>query len=276
MTSTDQIHVGDYAFDVDVTGPTDGEPIVLLHGFPQSKQAWRPLTEPLVAAGYRVIAPNQRGYSPGARPTDVAAYEIEHLVADLIGLLDALELSDAHVVGHDWGAIVAWFLAANHADRVQSLTSVSIPHPAAFGWALANDSDQQQRSAYIKLFRRVGKAEEVLLADDARNLRQIFSDATDVDVDAHVRLLADPGALTAALSWYRAMTRDFDSLAPVAVPTTYVWSTDDLALSSAAAEKCVEFVTGPYEEVKLDGVSHWILEAATTELADAVLRRVGP
>ncbi|KAA0023950.1 alpha/beta fold hydrolase [Antrihabitans cavernicola] len=274
MTTNQAITVGEYVFDVDISGPVDAETIVLLHGFPESKEAWGPLTDSLIEAGFRVVAPNQRGYSPGARPTDVAAYEIEHLTADIIGLLDALDLPSAHLVGHDWGAIVAWFVAGRHPERVRTLTAVSIPHPAAFGWALVNDPDQKERSGYFTLFRQVGKAEDVLLADDARRLRTMFGATIDASyVEPHVRLLTEPGALTAALSWYRAMTKDFANLGSIEVPTTYVWSTGDLAVSSAAAAKCGEYVSGPYEVVQLDGVSHWIPEEGTGRLSEAVLNR---
>ena len=275
MTTTEAIAVGDYTFDVDISGPDDGEPIVALHGFPESKAEWTPLTQRLVAEGYRVIAPNQRGYSPGARPTDVASYEMEHLVADVIGLLDALNLDTAHIVGHDWGAVVAWFVAGQHADRVRTLTAVSIPHPAAFGWAIRNDEVQQQRSAYFTLFRQEGKAEHVLLADDAAKLRAMYGDTIDpAYIEPHVQLLTQPGALTGGLSWYRAMSRDFGDLGSIEVPTTYIWSTGDLAVSRAAAERSGDHVSGPYEVIELPDVSHWLPEEAPDALAEAVLRRI--
>lgn len=274
MTTTEAITVGDFVFDVDISGPADGEPVVALHGFPESKAEWTLLTDKLVAEGYRVIAPDQRGYSPGARPTDVASYEIEHLVADVIGLLDALNLESAHVVGHDWGAVVAWFVAGTHPDRVRSLTAVSIPHPAAFGWALQNDDEQKQRSGYFRLFREEGKAEHVLLSDDARRLRDMFAGIDAEQAEPHLRLWTQPGALTGALSWYRAMSRKFWELGPITVPTTYIWSTGDLAVSRAGAERTGDHVSGPYEVIELPDVSHWLPEEAPDALADAVLRRI--
>lgn len=269
-----RIAIGELTFDVTITGPADGAPIVLLHGFPESAASWRPLTPRLVDAGFRVFAPNQRGYSPGARPEGIDSYQSKHLVGDVIGLLDAFDLDAAHLVGHDWGAAVAWQCAGSHPDRVLSLTAVSVPHPSAFGWAMREDADQQQRSAYFGLFRQEGKAEHILSKDDARALRAMFGDAVDSDlVDEHVRLLTEPGALTGALSWYRAMTNEFASLPPVTVPTTYVWSTGDGALGRAGAERCGEFVDAPYEFVVLDGPTHWIPEECPDALADAVLRR---
>lgn len=275
LDATTSVRVGDLTFDVAMTGPEDGPPVMLLHGFPETRACWHPVAPLLTAAGLRVYAPDQRGYSPRARPDAVEAYRIEHLVADIIGLLDALDLPRVHLVGHDWGAIVAWFAGVWHPDRVQTLTAVSVPHPAAFGWAHANDADQQQRSSYIKAFRKPG-IEHTLLADDAARLRAAFGDAVDPRlVDQHVSQLREPGALTAALSWYRAMTDDFRKLAPVTVPTTFVWSDDDAYLGRTGAERCGQFASGPYRFAELAGVSHWIPEQAPKQLADEVLHRVG-
>ncbi|MGR6582591.1 alpha/beta fold hydrolase [Rhodococcus qingshengii] len=275
-TSTYEIPVGDLTFDVLISGPDDGIPLVALHGFPESAASWGKLTPLLTAAGYRVIAPNQRGYSAGARPEGVDAYKIEHLVADVVGLLDALGLSDAHLVGHDWGSAVAWQVAGRHPNRIRSLTAISVPHPTAFGWALREDEDQKQRSSYIGLLRQEGKAEEVLSEDNFRRLRAMFDGQIDPEfADEHIRVLSGEGALTGALNWYRAMTRDFGDIDRTTVPTTYVWSTGDTALGRAGAERCGEFVDAPYEFVVLDGGSHWIPEERAEELAEAILARAG-
>jgi len=275
-TSTYEIPVGDLTFDVLISGPDDGIPLVALHGFPESAASWGKVTPLLTAAGYRVIAPNQRGYSAGARPEGVDAYKIEHLVADVVGLLDALGLPDAHLVGHDWGSAVAWQVAGRHPNRIRSLTAISVPHPTAFGWALREDEDQKQRSSYIGLLRQEGKAEEVLSEDNFRRLRAMFDGQIDPEfADEHIRVLSGEGALTGALNWYRAMTRDFGDIDRTTVPTTYVWSTGDTALGRAGAERCGEFVDAPYEFVVLDGGSHWIPEERAEELAEAILARAG-
>lgn len=269
------VSVGALTFDVWTAGPDDGEPVVLLHGFPQSAAGWALVAPTLIDAGLRVIAPNQRGYSSGARPTEVADYTTDALVRDVIGLLDALEIDSAHVVGHDWGAAVAWPLAASHPDRVKTLTAVSVPHLAAYGRALREDPDQQQRASYIGLLRQQGKAEDLLLENDAARLRAMYGEVVPADqVAEHVRILSEPGALTAALNWYRAMTAELGELASVTVPTTYVWSDCDTAIGRAGAENCGTFVDAPYEFVELTGISHWIPEQAPDALAAAILKRV--
>jgi pimeloyl-ACP methyl ester carboxylesterase len=255
-------------------GPEDGRPVLLLHGFPQTSLSWAAVTPLLTGAGLRTYAPDQLGYSPGARPADVDAYSMQNLAQVTADLMTALGAPVADVVGHDWGANVAWTLGAWHPDRVRSLTAVSVPHPAAYTVAYRADPEQKERSAYIRLFWQEGKAEEVLLADGARRLRRMFGDAVpDEAVDEYVAVLSAPGALTAALNWYRAMSSG-TPVDPVTVPTTYVWSDGDVAIGRTAAEGCPDHVTGDYRFVELPGVSHWIPEQAPEALATAILDRV--
>lgn len=273
-----RVTVGDMVYDVRVSGPQDGRPVLLLHGFPQTSRSWDAVASRLAAAGCRCIAPDQRGYSPGARPPAVEDYAMGPIVADTVGMLDALELDRVDVVGHDWGANVGWLTASWHPTRVRSLTAVSVPHPLAYGWAFRHDPEQQQKASYIALFRLPGgKAEEVLLADGGRRLRRVM-DGGNIPADAieaYVEALSEPGALTAALNWYRAMSgRDAEGLGPVMAPTTYVWSTADVALARAGAERCAEQVAGDYRFVELEGISHWVPEQAPEALTAAIQDRL--
>ncbi|WP_051797840.1 alpha/beta fold hydrolase [Catenuloplanes japonicus] len=259
------VRVGDLTFDVYVGGPPDGEPILLLHGFPQHSAEWELVVPHLHAAGMRTYALDQRGYSPGARPAGAAAYTMEKLVADAAGVLDGLGLARAHVAGHDWGAAVAWALAGEHPDRVRSLTAVSVPHPRAFGWALRNDRDQRRRSAYFLLFRTRFLAEAILRAGGLRRM------LIRKRADRYVSRMRQKGALTAALNWYRAPA----SLrtGPIEVPTTLVWSDRDPALGRTGAERTARYVTADYRFTELTGVDHWVPERAPEELARAILDR---
>jgi pimeloyl-ACP methyl ester carboxylesterase len=272
-----QVDVGDLSFDVRTDGPEDGPPVLLLHGFPETSLSWSAVTPLLAAAGLRTYAPDHLGYSPGARPDEVDAYALPNLVQVTADLMTALDVPVAHVVGHDWGANVAWALAAWHPDRVRTLTAVSVPHPTAYTLAYRADPEQKERSAYIRLFWQAGRAEEVLLADDARRLRRLL-DAPDSGVpveavDVYVAQLSAPGALTAALNWYRAMRSD-THVDQVGVPTTFVWSDGDVAVGRTAAEACADQVTGDYRFVELTGVTHWVPEQAPEQLARAVLDRI--
>jgi pimeloyl-ACP methyl ester carboxylesterase len=272
-----RIDVGGLSFDVAVGGPPDGPAVLLLHGFPENSRMWDGVVPRLHEAGLRTVAPDQRGYSPGARPAGVPAYAIGELVGDALGLLDALDLSAAHVLGHDWGAVVGWHLAARHPERVRTFTAVSVPHPASHAEAIRHDAEQQRLSAYILAFRVPKVAEATLLADDARRLRRMFRPLPAEATDVFVRPLQEPGALTAALSWYRAMSRaDSMGLGPVAVPTTYVWGTEDRGVGRAAAEGCAPYVTGDFEFVELPGVSHWVPEQEPETVARHALARIAP
>jgi pimeloyl-ACP methyl ester carboxylesterase len=269
-----RVDVGDLTFDVRADDPDDGRPVLLLHGFPETSASWAAVTPRLTEAGLRTYAVDQLGYSPGARPAEVGAYALPNLAQVTADLMTAMGVPRADVVGHDWGANVAWALAAWHPDRVRSLTAVSVPHPTAFTAAWRSDPEQQERSAYIRLFWQEGTAEEVLLADGARRLRRVFGDAVPAEaIDEYVAVLSAPGALTAALNWYRAMGSS-TPVDPVAVPTTFVWSDGDVAIGRPAAAGCAEQVTGDFRFVELTGVSHWIPEQAPDALAGAVLDRV--
>ena len=270
--------VGDLTFDVRVDGPDDGRPVLLLHGFPETSLSWARVTPLLAGAGLRTYAPDQLGYSPGARPEDPDAYALTNLAQVTADLMTALEVPVADVVGHDWGANVAWALAAWHPDRVRTLTAVSVPHPTAYTHAWRTDPEQEQRSSYIRLFWQAGKAEELLLADGSRRLRRMLGGEAETGVPAeaveeYVAVLSAPGALTAALNWYRAMNSS-TPVDRVGVPTTYVWSDGDVAIGRTAAEACARFVSGDYRFVELPGVTHWIPEQAPRELATAVLDRI--
>ena len=275
----DDPEVGPLTFDVVVAGPADGPAVVLLHGFPETSACWRLLVPVLAAAGYRVIAPDQRGYSPRARPREASAYRSDRLVGDVLGLADALGADSFHLVGHDWAAAVAWQVAGHHPDRLLTLTILSVPHPAAFGAALAGDggSDQASRSSYMEFFRTAG-SEDTLLADDAALLRLLYagSGLSDEESAPYLDALADPVALGAALNWYRGADITLvDGLGPIVTPTLYVWSSEDVALGREAAEATGGFVEGPYRFEVLEGVDHWIAEHAPDSMARLVLEHVG-
>jgi pimeloyl-ACP methyl ester carboxylesterase len=269
-------------FDARANGPSDGRAVVFLHGFPQTSFSWHHQLDALGAAGYRALAFDQRGYSPRARPAAVEDYRIDALVSDVLAVADAWELDRFDLVGHDWGAMVSWVVAGRHPERVRTLSAVSVPHPRAFAAAFGGgaggdgggDDDQRQRSSYIEVFRAEGGvAERALLGDDGsgQGLRAMFdasglSSATD-EVDRFVAAMLDPGAMTAALNWYRATEpHAMRDVATITVPTLYVWSDDDIALGRAAAEATVDWVSGPYRFEVLHGVSHWIPETAPAEL----------
>ncbi|WP_328904882.1 alpha/beta fold hydrolase [Streptomyces sp. NBC_00234] len=265
---------GGLVFDVVDQGPLDGDVVVLLHGFPQTASSWDLLAPLLHTSGYRTLAPTQRGYSARARPRGRFAYRLSHLTEDVLALIEAAEPGDGkvHVVGHDWGAAVAWTLAATRPDTVATLTALSVPHPAAFMRALFT-SRQLLMSWYMffiqlpwlpELFvRRINPA-----AGPRPAARRMAAGQTEARLLRDMDFLVNSGALTPALNWYRAMPFNPPGrLAKVAVPTLFVRSDRDPALGRTGAELTRRFVTGPYTFRTLAGIGHWIPEEAAQEVA---------
>jgi pimeloyl-ACP methyl ester carboxylesterase len=257
-------------FTADTAGPTGGELVLLLHGYPQSRHAWRHQVPALGAAGYRAIAPDQRGYSPGVRPDpsrDPAAYGIDRLVQDVLDLADASGSAARrfHLVGHDWGGHVAWVTAHRHPSRLRSLTVLSRPHPAAFRRAFKeNADDQQHRSRHHRIFHDPTTGPR-LLEDGARRLRCRLADqgVPEASIAEYVSVLGEPAALEAALGWYRAAgSLTQVEVGPVTVPTLYVWGDRDTTVGPSAARFTADFVTGPFRFEVLPGVGHFVTDEA--------------
>lgn len=275
---TIELSAGGFTFRCRVTGPPTGRVVVLLHGFPETSRSWAHQLEALGAAGYRAVAPDQRGYSPGARPAETASYGTAYLVADVLAIADALGAEQFDLVGHDWGGAIAWQVAGRHPDRVRTLTVVSTPHPMAFATALAAGSGEQAgKSAYIEFFRDPASTEG-MLANDAQGLRMIYLGSGLADQEAvaeYLEVLTQPGALDGALNWYRAADlTSITGMGPITMPTMYVWSTNDVALGREAAEATGQFVDGEYRFEVLEGVSHWIPEEAAETFSALLLDHV--
>ena len=273
-----EIAVGPHSFDALADGPEDAELVLLLHGFPQTSASWRDQITALAAAGYRAVAPDQRGYSPRARPTELAAYAMPELVGDVIGFADALGAEQFHLVGHDWGGAVAWQVAGHHPDRLHTLAVVSTPHPEAMRRAYSGDlgGDQAERSGYMTFFRQVD-AQDRMLENDAAVFRLLFagSGMPEGREGPYLEALGTPQALGAALNWYRAASvADAEGLGPITTPTLYVWSTEDVALGTEAAEATAHYVEGPYHFAVIEGVSHWIAEQAPDRLNQLLLDHI--
>jgi pimeloyl-ACP methyl ester carboxylesterase len=274
-----QITVGSHVFEARVAGPEDGEVVFLLHGFPQTSHEWRDVLPALGRAGYRAIAPDQRGYSPGARPSSVEDYSIVHLVSDVVGMADAVGAERFHIVGHDWGAAVTWGLATLLADRVITATPMSVPHPDAFSALLADpDSAQYEASAYFEFF-SAPNSEDAFLADDAALFRGMFAGIDPAAVDEYLRVLGTKEALGAALNWYRANVAGRNltgpAIGPTPVPTLYIWSDGDVALVREGVDLTEQYVTGPYRLEVLEGIDHWLVDRAPERVTELLLAHLG-
>ena len=260
-------------FDVLDAGPADGETIVLLHGFPQQPSCYDGVARRLHDAGLRTLVPTQRGYSPSAFPRRRRDYRTSELTDDVLALLDAAGVQRAHIVGHDWGGWLAWGMAGRHPDRTASVTVLSTPHPAAMTDAFRH-SNQALRSSYIVFFQLPLLPEVLTRRVLAKALRS--SGLPEQHVNTYVYAMADPGAMTGALNWYRGIP--FSMREPVGqsrVPTTYIWGRRDSALNRFAAERTGNYVDGPYEFIDLDA-GHWLPETEPDAVAEAIMNRVRP
>ena len=249
-------------FDASVGGSDDAPLVLLLHGFGVSRHFWNAQVPALAKAGFYAVAPKQRGYTGGARPdpADHARYRIELLIGDALDVVTAIGHGDRrfHLVGHDWGASLAWIIAYRHPERLGSLTILSRPHPSSFARALAMpDGEQAHRSRHHKEFLDPGAGPR-LLADDAKWLRTRLSNSRvpEAAITAHLSVIGNPPAMEAALAWYRARG-ERQPLGPIAVPTLYVWGDADDTVGRAAAEGTGEFIAAPYRFEALSGVGHY-------------------
>jgi pimeloyl-ACP methyl ester carboxylesterase len=253
--------------NVEVHG--DGDPVLLVHGWPDSAQLWRNQVPALTAAGYRVITPDLRGFGGSARPDDKASYQLANSVADMAAILDAADAPAAHVVGHDWGAAVAWLTAMYLPERVRTLTALSVPHLGV------PDTLRQREMAWYQLFFQFEEvAEATLRYDDWAQLRELA--VGYADIDQAIADLSRPGALTASLNWYRAnvaprMPGPRRALPPVTAPTLGIWSDGDRYLDGARMRATGDHVTGPWQYAEISGASHWIPLDAPDKLSELLL-----
>jgi pimeloyl-ACP methyl ester carboxylesterase len=275
MTETREIPVGGLGFTVDLAGPMDGSPVLLLHGFPETRHMWRHQLDVLGRRGFRAIAPDQRGYSAGARPEGVDAYATGNLVADALGLMNALGAPRFHLIGHDWGGQLAWLIAAHHPARIRSLTALSRPHPAAFVRAMAEDAAQAERSRHHRAFREEGAVARMREAK-LKPLREalLAQGVPPADAAIYLDTLMQSGAIEGAMAWYRATGLAAAETPPVSAPTLYVWGDSDATVGRRAAELTAEYVTGPYRFVTMEGTGHFLVDQYPDRVSTLILEHL--
>jgi len=267
-------------------GPQSGTPVVLLHGFPEFWYGWRLQIPALVEAGCRVIIPDQRGYNLSDKPEGVKTFSMDELVKDVIGLIDALGYEKVNLVGHDWGAAVAWVVANQHPERLHRLGILNVPHPEVMKRFLKRDLEQLRRSWYILFFQLPWLPEALIRAQDWRAMIHALRDSgkahtfTDADIEKYKEAWSQPGALTAMLNWYRAAARyqmpDMKD-ALIRVPTLMMWGMKDVALSHRLARPSMDYC----EEGNLilfPEATHWVqldeADSVNHYLADFLLNKI--
>ena len=260
--------------DFNIRDSGSGTPVIMLHGFPDTGDLWRNQVPVLNAAGFRTIVPDMRGRGQTQRPAEVADYALTNMVEDVTGILDALGIEKAHVVGHDWGAAVAWLVAALAPQRVDRLVAISVGFPGASG---PPDLEALQKMWY-RILIGFPEAEELFQRSDWYLLRQLFQGGGDSE--AALAVLSEPGALTAGFNWYRAnlpigriiaAAGQAPRLPPVQASTLGIWSSEDVALTEKAMTESSKFVTGSWRYERLEGIGHWIPVDAPARLNELLL-----
>jgi len=273
-----------------IAGPADGEPIMLLHGFPEYWYGWRAQIDVLAAAGYRVIVPDQRGYNLSDKPKEVSDYRISILATDVVSLAEALGYTQINLVGHDWGAAVAWWVATMYPERLKKLVILNVPYPSLMRDELLSGNWQQiMKSWYIGFFQIPFLSEGVLsfnnyegLADTLRRTSNPGS-FTEADIERYKRAWAMPGAMTAMLNWYRAMVQQNlprigggspsssgeRPPARIRVPTLMLWGEKDVALSKELAQPSIDMCDDG-RLIFFPNATHWVQH----DEAEAVNRHI--
>jgi len=271
---TKSVHLNGELFPVVDVGA--GKAVLLLHGFPDSRFLWRYQAPALADAGFRVIAPDLRGFGEAPRPTDVRPYRRPLIIAELLALLDALDVARVHLIGHDWGGAVAWRLAGSYPDRIDRLVALSVGAPTSPGWETIA---QREKSWYFDFFIKPGIAEAALVAADWKLFREWSRGQGDQD--RYLRDLARPGALTAALNWYRAAftppppdearTPPLPSWDRIRIPTLGVWSDGDPFLLEPQMVGSAGVVDAPWRYERINGAGHWMMLDKPDALNDVLL-----
>ncbi|MEF8852216.1 MAG: alpha/beta hydrolase [Haloarculaceae archaeon] len=275
----ERFDVGEVTLHAVTAGPAGGPPVVCLHGFPEFWYGWRHQVPALADAGFRVVAPDQRGYNRSDRPDGLDAYTLDPLSGDVVGLLDALGYGDAHLVGHDWGAAVAWHTALHHPDRVRRLVPMNVPHPAAYEAALPWNPRQLLRSWYVLSFQFPGASERAWSAADWRLLRWFVDTSTregtwaEPVLDRYREAWSRPGAFSAMLDWYRALVRREPAKPPswtVEVPTLVLWGVADPYIVPELADASVEYCADGRLE-RVESATHWLHHEVPRRVNDCLV-----
>jgi pimeloyl-ACP methyl ester carboxylesterase len=268
--------VNGMTFKCRVGGDTSGEPVILLHGWPETSHMWIKLIEKLSSEGYYCIAPDQRGFSPQARPTEKKAYEIEKLVFDVIGLADVIGFKKFQLIGHDWGSAIGWAIVGMYPDRVKSWTAMSVPHLKAFSDAVRFDKKQKRMSLYMSFFQWRGIPEWFLLKKDRLNLKKTWKKSSPEELQDYLDVIGNKPALKATLEYYRANYKllkrgqKMDDYLEINTPTLMIWGKKDIAIGPLGVDGTKQYMKGPYERIDLEA-GHWLMQEAFEDCLRPIL-----
>lgn len=254
----------------------DGELIIFLHGFPESSIIWEQTMKKLAVLGYRCLAPDQRGYSDGARPEGYKNYSFRKLSADVIAFAENMGVNGKfHLVGHDIGAALGWNVVTLYPERIQSWTSMSVPHWPAYKWALENDAVQKEKGGYVAAFLKADIPEAILAKNDYAVLRNLWNGFESKIVDDYMKIFSQPSARTATINWYRGIMLSDENIpyGEIKTPTAFIWGNEDLAIGRAGVEKSHTYMKGYYDFYELKA-GHWLTEFNEATVSEIIIDHI--
>jgi pimeloyl-ACP methyl ester carboxylesterase len=265
----------DFTFTCRVGGmENDKGTIFLLHGFPETSRMWNDFIKVLENEGYRIIAPDQRGYSKGARPSKVSDYTIDKLSQDIIDIANEFNINEFHLVGHDWGSAVGWYITSNFSDRIITWSALSVPHLDAFIYSMINDKEQIKKSEYIKFFNKPIFPEIYFKIFSYKNLKNIWSKSSESEIISYLETFKERRALKSALNWYRANFKDDESLiGDISTPTLIIYGMNDMAIDVKSVDNSEKFLKGRYKIEKLDS-GQWLIQESFEEVSKSIIEHI--
>ena len=251
-----------------------GSVVMLLHGFPETSKMWSKLIQFLSNNNHKVIAPDQRGYSPKARPLSLKEYKIDKLAQDVIDIANAFNIEKFHLVGHDWGSAIGWFLCSFYRKRIITYTPLSVPHLDAFGHAINNDKIQRKKSFYLKWFRLKFIPEFYFKILNYKNLKSLWRSSDKDEIDSYIKVFSQKSALTTALNWYRANNfKGKRKIGKITVPILMIYGLKDMAIGEKAIDETKNYVYAPYKLLKIKA-SHWLIQDSFDLISKEILNHL--
>ena len=251
-----------------------GDTVILLHGFPETSRMWYQLIKVLSSNNYRVVAPDQRGYSKGARPLKISDYKINKLTQDIVNLADAFKANRFHLIGHDWGAAVGWVLSSMCKDKIITYSALSVPHLDAFSNAISNNKIQKKKSYYIKLFRIKFLPELYFKILNYYNLKTIWRSSNKKEIKSYLSVFSQKNALTATLNWYRATNlKSTRKIGNIFVPVLMIFGKRDIAIGEKAVDETINYIKASYTVKKINS-SHWLVQDSFDLVSSNILNHL--
>ena len=271
MTKSNRVKIDDFEFDYKVSGEGNKEFVILLHGFPETSMMWNGLMDHLATHGFYCVAPDMRGYSKGACPKGVKNYSIDILSVDILSIANALGIEKFHLIAHDWGAAIGWYIVYNNPDKIISWTALSIPHTRAFIKAYKTDPVQKKKSRYIGFFLLPIIPEIMIRWNDFKVFRRLWKNSSPEELDHYLSVFRNKPSLTGALNYYRANLRRGKNqhIGDIETPTLFIWGKKDLAVGEVAATGTKKYMKGDYTFLELEG-GHWLIQTNYNEVQHVV------